>query len=202
MARLGVVLGVKVVYREQHTVAEIVTGVVCDSCNAEGAPGEFHEIEVSKLDDRLGFVVCTDCLNGWVKTFKTPVSWSTLMEDPPRRVIHSETGEVMWHTAMGWLLGADEDAPEGSWWWGYFSLGAELLPGCGIYKHHKGRSYQVIDHAFTPSREPHVIYRALYGDSLVYARPARMWAEHVEREGYSGPRFVLIKEVEEPCQKS
>lgn len=184
-----------------------VVGAVCDSCGAESPaqPGSdalpvgFHQIEASKLDDRISFVVCAKCLTAWMATFKTMPHWSALGEpDPPRRVIHSETGEVMWLTAMGWLLDAfGREAPREPW--RYDDPGAELFPPTGIYGHYKGQSYQVIDYAFAVSpKEPFVIYRALYGDSIVYARPARMWAEHVERDGYSGPRFVLVEKVGEP----
>lgn len=40
--------------------------------------------------------------------------------------------------------------------------------------------------------EPMVVYRALYGEGGLWVRPAAMWEERVEREGYSGPRFVFI----------
>ena len=34
-----------------------------------------------------------------------------------------------------------------------------------------------------------VVYRALYGDGGLWVRPAAMWTEQVERDGYCGPRF-------------
>ena len=34
-----------------------------------------------------------------------------------------------------------------------------------------------------------VVYRALYGDGGLWVRPAAMWTERVERDGYCGPRF-------------
>ena len=39
-----------------------------------------------------------------------------------------------------------------------------------------------------------VVYRALYGERGIWVRPAGMWNEHVERDGYSGPRFVYLGE--------
>lgn len=42
--------------------------------------------------------------------------------------------------------------------------------------------------------EPMVVYQALYGEQGLWVRPAEMWNEHVEREGYSGPRFTYIGE--------
>ena len=38
--------------------------------------------------------------------------------------------------------------------------------------------------------EPMVVYRALYGEGGLWVRPAAMWTEQVEREEYSGPRFI------------
>ena len=42
--------------------------------------------------------------------------------------------------------------------------------------------------------EPMVVYRALYGEKGLWVRPAAMWHERVDREGYSGPRFTYIGE--------
>ena len=42
--------------------------------------------------------------------------------------------------------------------------------------------------------EPMVVYEALYGEGGLWVRPASMWNEHVERDGYSGPRFTYIGE--------
>lgn len=66
------------------------------------------------------------------------------------------------------------------------------LPGC--YRHFKGSRYQVLGTAqHSETREQMVIYRALYGERGVWVRPAAMWFEHIERDGYSGPRFVWEK---------
>ena len=35
--------------------------------------------------------------------------------------------------------------------------------------------------------------QALYGEGKGYARPLKMFTERVERDGYKGPRFVLVK---------
>ncbi len=69
----------------------------------------------------------------------------------------------------------------------------EIRPG--RYRHFKGGLYQVIGTALhSETREPMVVYRALYGDGGLWVRPASMWSEHVERDGYSGPRFVPEEE--------
>lgn len=68
----------------------------------------------------------------------------------------------------------------------------EICPG--IYQHFKGRQYQVLGVAIhSETREPMVVYRALYGERGVWVRPASMWTEHIERDGYSGPRFCLLR---------
>ncbi|GAA3300132.1 MULTISPECIES: DUF1653 domain-containing protein [Glutamicibacter] len=63
----------------------------------------------------------------------------------------------------------------------------------GIYQHFKGQRYEVLavgKHSET--EEPLVFYRKLYDDYSFWARPLQMFAEHVERDGYSGPRFARI----------
>jgi len=41
------------------------------------------------------------------------------------------------------------------------------------------------------SEEPFVVYQR-EGDERLWVRPAAMWAESVDRDGYSGPRFVAL----------
>ena len=66
----------------------------------------------------------------------------------------------------------------------------------GRYRHFKGGEYEVLGTALhSETREPMVVYRALYGEGGLWVRPAGMWSEHVERDGYSGPRFVLVEET-------
>lgn len=65
----------------------------------------------------------------------------------------------------------------------------ELTPG--LYRHFKGNLYELIDVAYhSETLEPMVVYRALYGERKLWVRPASMWSEEVERDGYKGPRFV------------
>ena len=66
----------------------------------------------------------------------------------------------------------------------------------GRYRHFKGKEYQVIGTArHSETLEEMVVYRALYGEGGLWVRPAAMWSEHVEKDGYSGPRFAWAGEA-------
>ena len=65
----------------------------------------------------------------------------------------------------------------------------------GIYRHFKGNRYEVVGIArHSETMEPMVVYRALYGECGLWVRPASMWNEIVDKEGYHGPRFQYIEE--------
>ena len=65
----------------------------------------------------------------------------------------------------------------------------------GKYRHFKGNEYRVIGIAsHSETLEPMVVYQALYGEQGLWVRPASMWSEQVERDEYSGPRFIFIEE--------
>lgn len=65
----------------------------------------------------------------------------------------------------------------------------------GRYRHFKGGEYQLLCLArHSETEELMVVYRALYGEGGIWVRPAAMWNEHVEREGWSGPRFRYVEE--------
>ena len=72
----------------------------------------------------------------------------------------------------------------------------------GLYKHFKGKLYEVIALArHSETREEMVVYKALYvheefGKDSIWVRPLKMFIEHVERDGYSGPRFVYVGKKE------
>ena len=63
----------------------------------------------------------------------------------------------------------------------------------GYYQHYKGAYYQVIDLArHSETEEWLVIYRALYGDCGLWARPASMFTETVTIAGEELARFQYI----------
>lgn len=67
----------------------------------------------------------------------------------------------------------------------------ELSPG--KYRHFKGNEYELVGIArHSETLEPMVVYRALYGDGGLWVRPASMWQEIVEKDGYRGPRFQYV----------
>lgn len=69
----------------------------------------------------------------------------------------------------------------------------ELKPG--IYRHFKGNRYRLLYVAkHSETLEPMVVYQALYGEQGIWVRPAGMWTEWVERDGYAGPRFAFAEE--------
>lgn len=69
----------------------------------------------------------------------------------------------------------------------------ELKPG--LYRHFKGNLYALIGIAsHSETLEPMVVYKALYGEQKLWVRPAAMWSEIVDKDGYHGPRFQYIGE--------
>ena len=67
----------------------------------------------------------------------------------------------------------------------------ELLPG--KYRHFKGGEYELLGVArHSETLEPMVVYRALYDNGSLWVRPAHMWTEQVDRDGYHGPRFIPV----------
>jgi len=74
------------------------------------------------------------------------------------------------------------------------------------FVHFKGGHYRLVGYAKdSETLEPMCVYEALYGatspsvDAAVasgglWVRPAKMFFEHVDKPGYSGPRFRLSAE--------
>lgn len=63
----------------------------------------------------------------------------------------------------------------------------------GYYQHYKGGYYQVVDCArHSETEEWLVIYRALYGEQGLWARPLSMFSESVSIVGELIPRFNYL----------
>ncbi len=61
----------------------------------------------------------------------------------------------------------------------------------GLYRHYKGGLYQVLALArHSETREPMVVYQALYGEYGHWVRPASMFTETVVVDGNTVPRFA------------
>ena len=70
----------------------------------------------------------------------------------------------------------------------------EIKPG--KYRHFKGNYYEVIGVAHhSETMEEMVVYRALYAEHGLWVRPASMWEEVVDRDGYHGPRFQYVEDA-------
>ncbi len=71
---------------------------------------------------------------------------------------------------------------------------AATAPQPGIYRHFKGGLYEVLQVArHSETGEPHVVYRALYGDRGLWVRPLAMFVERVVRDGVEQPRFAWVE---------
>ncbi|MDO4590900.1 MAG: DUF1653 domain-containing protein [Slackia sp.] len=57
----------------------------------------------------------------------------------------------------------------------------------GIYRHFKGNYYEVVGVArHSETEEALVVYRALYGERGLWARPLSMFCEKVDKKRYPG----------------
>ena len=64
----------------------------------------------------------------------------------------------------------------------------------GKYRHYKGNEYEVLGIAkHSETLEPMVVYKALYGDGELWARPASMWNETIEKDGKTFKRFEYVE---------
>ncbi|MBD5398678.1 DUF1653 domain-containing protein [bacterium] len=64
----------------------------------------------------------------------------------------------------------------------------------GIYRHYKGNLYEVLAVAkHSETLENMVVYKALYGEGLVWVRPLLMFEEEIIKDGKNIKRFELIE---------
>ena len=68
------------------------------------------------------------------------------------------------------------------------------LPKIGVYRHYKGKRYEVIGCArHSETEEWMVVYRTLYGDFSLWVRPMAMFTDEVElASGERVPRFAAV----------
>lgn len=70
-------------------------------------------------------------------------------------------------------------------------MNSDVVPG--RYRHFKGGEYAVVLVAKdVETEEPVVVYQALYGEHGHWVRSLADFTAHVSRDGYDGPRFVLL----------
>ncbi len=71
--------------------------------------------------------------------------------------------------------------------------GGPEAPAKGRYRHFKGNEYEVLDVArHSETMEWLVVYRRVNDPGSLWVRPLAMWNEHIERDGYAGPRFTPL----------
>lgn len=64
----------------------------------------------------------------------------------------------------------------------------------GIYRHYKGNEYRVYEVAtHSETEEALVIYRPLYGQQALWARPLAMWSDNVQWQGETLARFEYLR---------
>jgi hypothetical protein len=70
---------------------------------------------------------------------------------------------------------------------------AKAEPKPGRYRHYKGNDYRVIGLArHSETREPLVVYQALYGERGLWVRPVAMFTEEIELGGKRVARFARV----------
>ena len=73
----------------------------------------------------------------------------------------------------------------------------------GLYRHYKGRLYEVLDTVrHSETLEPMTLYRALYGARGLWVRPAAMFLETLEVDGVLRPRFEPVPQGSGLAQNS
>lgn len=66
-------------------------------------------------------------------------------------------------------------------------------PCPGLYRHYKGHDYRVLGLArHSETREPLVVYQALYGEHGLWVRPLALFLETVNHGDRTVPRFTLV----------
>jgi hypothetical protein len=68
----------------------------------------------------------------------------------------------------------------------------------GLYRHHKGQHYQVLDVVrHSETEEALVLYRPLYGERALWVRPFEMFTGTVTIDGVEQPRFAWVDQQQQ-----
>lgn len=63
-----------------------------------------------------------------------------------------------------------------------------------LYRHYKGNEYELLGEAtHSETGEELVVYRALYGEGRLWARPKEMFFGSVKKDGVDIPRFEKLE---------
>ena len=66
----------------------------------------------------------------------------------------------------------------------------------GTYRRYKGNLYYVIGEGkHSETQEELVIYKALYGDEVIWVRPKKMFLESVKVNGKEVKRFEIVDNI-------
>lgn len=80
------------------------------------------------------------------------------------------------------------------------STGASATPQPGLYRHYKGRDYEVLGTAtHSETGECLVVYRPCYGERGLWIRPLPMFLDTVVIDGESRPRFAPLDNEPRPA---
>lgn len=76
----------------------------------------------------------------------------------------------------------------------FIFYGEKMVKIGGIYQHYKGNIYKVLGIAkHSETLEDMVVYKAMYGEGVVWVRPLLMFEEIIEKDGKMIERFKFIK---------
>ena len=163
--------------------------------DAHGIPYKFraaHQV-IPEDYDKFDYIICMDENN--VRNLKRIIP-----SDPDRKI-----SKMLNWAHPDYVHGRKDDVADPWYTCDFEQTYQDIVTGCrgfldafieiepGRYRHYKGNEYEVLCMArHSENLEAMVIYRALYGEGRVWARPATMWNETVIVNGEEVPRFKRI----------
>lgn len=191
-------MGIQSVVRPSFSVGHVPVAVQCNVCGRARTVAEhsiyqymedMHLLEVQGgFGDRypsdletLTFVACGDCLRAWTSTFRVPPESHHTMTATPYPARYTETGAT-WTIDGAWAY------PEGTTfdWDRTDSIvpPTDLTwPTEGIFENADGQRVQVLKSVLANLDAPMVmvVYRDLFGDSLIQVAPLVPWNARFHR---------------------